>query len=107
MGAIADPSNEDLLRARGFEIMRVTSPPGLLTRFAATYRHFLGLLFGGLAAYVRHERAEGTGRGVTFLLVRLLAVLSAPFVDRELRTHPFAVQFRRRLERLGGPPWPR
>ena len=101
MGAIADPSNEDLLRARGFEIMRVTSPPGLLTRFAATYRHFLGLLFGGLAAYVRHERAEGTGRGVTFLLVRLLAVLSAPFVDRELRTQPFAVQFRRRLERLG------
>jgi len=101
MGAIADPSNEDLLRARGFEIMRVTSPPGLLTRFAATYRHFLGLLFGGLAAYVRHERAEGTGRGAKFLLVRLLAVLSAPFVDRELRAQPFAVQFRRRLERLG------
>ncbi|MDZ4861967.1 MAG: AarF/UbiB family protein [Gemmatimonadota bacterium] len=101
MGAIADPSNEDLLRARGFEIMRVTSPPGLLTRFAATYRHFLGLLFGGLAAYVRHERAEDTGRGAKFLLVRLLAVLSAPFVDRELRAQPFAVQFRRRLERLG------
>ena len=101
MVAIADTSNEDLLRARGFEIMRVTSPPGLLTRFAATYRHFLGLLFGGLAAYVRHERAEGTGRGAKFLLVRLLAALSAPFVDRELRAQPFAVQFRRRLERLG------
>ncbi len=101
MGAIADTSNEDLLRARGFEIMRVTSPPGLLTRFAATYRHFVGLLFGGLAAYVRHERAEGTGRGMKFLLVRLLAMLSAPFVDRELRAQPFAVQFRRRLERLG------
>lgn len=101
MGAIADTSNEDLLRARGFEIMRVTSPPGLLTRLVATYRHFLGLLFGGLAAYVRHERAEGTGRGVKFLLLRLVAVLSAPFVDRELRAQPFAVQFRRRLERLG------
>ncbi len=101
MAAIADTSNEELLRARGFEIMRVTSPPGLLTRFAATYRHFLGLLFGGLAAYVRHERAEGTGRGVKFLLIRLMAVLSAPFVDRELRAQPFAVQFRRRLERLG------
>jgi ubiquinone biosynthesis protein len=101
MAAIADTSNEELLRARGFEIMRVTSPPGLLTRFAATYRHFLGLLFGGLAAYVRHERAEGTGRGMKFLLIRLMAVLSAPFVDRELRAQPFAVQFRRRLERLG------
>jgi len=101
MAAIADTSNEELLRARGFEIMRVTSPPGLLTRFAATYRHFLGLLFGGLAAYVRHERAEGTGRGVKFLLIRLMAVLSVPFVDRELRAQPFAVQFRRRLERLG------
>ncbi len=93
--------NEDLLRARGFEIMRTTRPPGLLTRLLATYRHFLGLLFGGLAAYVRHERAEGTGRGVKFLLVRLVALLSAPFVDRELRAQPFAVQFRRRLERLG------
>ncbi len=101
MAAIADPSNEDLLRAHGFEIMRVTRPPGLLTRFAATYRHFLGLLFGGLAAYVRHEREEGTGRGFKFLLIRLVAAVSAPFVDRELRAQPFAVQFRRRLERLG------
>ncbi|MEO8634715.1 MAG: AarF/UbiB family protein [Gemmatimonadales bacterium] len=101
MGAIADTTNEDLLRARGFEIMRVTHPPGLLTRLVATYRHFLGLLFGGLAAYVRHERREGTGRGVKFLLARLVAVLSAPFVDRELRAQPFAVQLRRRLERLG------
>ena len=101
MGAIADTTNEDLLRARGFEIMRVTRPPGLLTRLVATYRHFLGLLFGGLAAYVRHARAEGTGRGVKFLLVRLVTLLSAPFVDRELRAQPFAVQFRRRLERLG------
>ncbi len=101
MAAIADTTNEDLLRARGFEIMRTTRPPSLLTRLVATYRHFLGLLFGGLAAYVRHERAEGTGRGVKFLLLRLVALLSTPFVDRELRAQPFAVQFRRRLERLG------
>lgn len=101
MAAIAETSNEDLLRARGFEITRVTKAPGLLTRVAATYRHFLGLLFGGLAAYVRHERAEGTGRGARFLLIRAVAVVTAPFVDRELRAQPFAVQFRRRLERLG------
>ncbi len=101
MAAIADTSNEDLLRARGFEIMRDTRPPGLLARIAATYRHFLGLLFGGLAAYVRHERAEGTGRGGKFLFIRVVAFLSAPFVDGDLRRQPFAVQFRRRLERLG------
>ena len=103
MDAIAETeaSNEEILRARGFEIMRVTSPPGLLTRLFATYRHFLGLLWGGLAAYVRNAKQEGSGRGFKFLLIRVAALLSAPFVDRELRAQPFPVQLRRRLERLG------
>jgi ubiquinone biosynthesis protein len=103
MAAIADAeaSSEEVLRAHGFEIMRVTSPPGLITRLFATYRQFLGLCFGGLAAYVRHAREEGTGRGFKFLLIRVVAVISAPFVDGELRAQPFAVQLRRRLERLG------
>ena len=103
MAAIAEAtaSNEELLRARGFEIMRVTSPPGLLTRFIATWRHCLGLLFGGLAAYVRNARQDGTGRGFKFVLIRIVSVASAPFVDGELRAQSFAVQLRRRLERLG------
>ena len=40
MGAIAEPATEEELRARGFELARVTSPPGILSRIYATYRHF-------------------------------------------------------------------
>jgi ubiquinone biosynthesis protein len=103
MGAIAEQAagQEAALRARGFEVMQVWRPQGLLRRLLTTWRHFLGLLFGGLAAQVRAQREEGTGRGGKFLLLRLLAGLSAPFVDRELRREPFPVQLRRRLERLG------
>ena len=63
-------------------------PSGLLRRLLVTWRHFLGLLFGGLAAYVRAQREEGTGRGLKFLLLRLLAAVTAPFVGRELRHEP-------------------
>ena len=103
MGAIAEQvaGQAEALRARGFEVMRVTRPPGLVRRLFVTWRHFLGLLFGGLAAQVRAQRADGTGRGLKFLLLRLLAALTSPFVDHELRSQPFAVQLRRRLERLG------
>ena len=103
MGAIAEQvaGQEEALRAQGFELMRVTRPHGLVRRLFTTWRHFLGLLFGGLAAQVRSQREEGTGRGLKFLLLRIVALLGYPFVDRRLRTEPFPVQLRRRLERLG------
>src|SRR5690606_10389377 len=103
MGAIAEQAagQADALRARGFEVMRVVRPSGLLRRLLATWRHFLGLLYGGLGAYVRARREDGTGRGLKFLLLRGLAALTTPLVDRRLRDEPFPVQLRRRLERLG------
>ena len=103
MGAIAEPAaaEEQALRERGFEVMRLRPPQGLLRRLLTTWRHFLGLLFGGLAAQVRTRRENGTGRGVKFLLLRMVAWTTAPFVDRELRPLPFPEQLRRRLERLG------
>jgi len=101
MAETAEAGSAADLRARGYEVMRVTSPPGLVTRLFATYRQFLGLLFGGVAAYVRHEKLEGTGRGLKFLVIRIFAWVTAPLVSRELRAQPFAVQFRSRLERLG------
>jgi ubiquinone biosynthesis protein len=103
MGAIAEQvaGQEAALRAGGFEVMRAWRRQGLLRRLLTTWRHFLGLLFGGLAAHVRTQREEGAGRGPRFLLLRILAGVSAPFVDRELRREPFPVQLRRRLERLG------
>lgn len=103
MGAIAEQAagQADALRARGFEVMHRWRPQGLFRRLLTTWRHFLGLLFGGLGAQVRSRRAEGTGRGFKFQLLRLLAALTRPLVARELRDEPFPVQLRRRLEWLG------
>jgi ubiquinone biosynthesis protein len=103
MGAIAEQAagQADALRARGYEVMNTWRPQGLVRRLLTTWRHFLGLLFGGLSAQVRSQREEGTGRGLKFLLLRLLASLTRPFVARELRDEPFPVQLRRRLEWLG------
>ena len=104
MAAIAEASaasQEEALRAKGFEIMRVTRPQGLVRRLFTTWRHFLGLSGGALVAHVRERHAEGEGRGLKWLMLRVLALLVTPFVDRDLRRQPFPVQLRRRLERLG------
>jgi len=84
-----------------FEELVVERAPGLTRRLLTTLRHFAGLGAGGLAAWVRRRREDGTGRGPGFLAARLVSALSAPFVDRRLRAQPFPVQLRRRLERLG------
>jgi len=81
--------------------MRVTRPQGLVRRLFTTWRHFLGLTAGALVAQVRTHREEGTGRGLKWLILRTVALLVTPFVDRTLRREPFPVQLRRRLERLG------
>ena len=84
-----------------FEEMRIVRPPGLVHRALTTWRHFLGLAFGGLAAWIRAKQADGSGHGLLFQLARVLNLLVFPFCDRELRRQAFAVQLRRRLERLG------
>jgi len=103
MGVIAEQAagQAEALRAQGFELMRSTRPQGLVRRLITTWRHFLGLLAGGLIAHVRHRREEGTTRGLSFFFLRLTAAAVYPFVDRALRAEPFPVQLRRRLERLG------
>jgi ubiquinone biosynthesis protein len=66
-----------------------------------TNRHLVGLLAGGLVAQARARRAAGTGRGLRFAGLAVLAAIVRPFVRRDLVRQPFAVQFRRRLELLG------
>jgi len=121
MGAIAEPeadssrnppsterdlfreplSNEDLLRAQGFEIMRTWKPQGLIRRMLVTWRQFLGLLFGGLLAQLKARTEDGSLKGWRRLALWFAALPGRLFVDRELRYEPFPVQLRRRLERLG------
>jgi ubiquinone biosynthesis protein len=97
-GSPAPPPPADDLA--GFELYVEPPPPTLVGRFRATNRHFLGLLFGGLRVWLR-DRPRTAPRGLRILLVRFVAALGGPFVDRGLRDLPFPVQLRRRLEILG------
>jgi ubiquinone biosynthesis protein len=84
-----------------FEVYQVLPRQSLFRRFLTTQRHLFGLVFGAMSVDVANKRATGTGRGVGFLLERLLNLVTRPFLDRSLRDLPFPVQLRRRLERLG------
>jgi ubiquinone biosynthesis protein len=87
--------------ANGFELMPDRRPPGMVSRIFTTYRHLNGLLFGGFVARVRHLKATGQGKGLSFAVQRVLALLIRPLVSRSLVRLPFPVQLRRRLEMLG------
>jgi ubiquinone biosynthesis protein len=83
-----------------WEILVERPPQGLLRRFFTTNRHFLALLFGGLAAWAR-DLPERRRHGLRYLAARLLGLLAWPFLDRRLARLPFPVQLRRRLEAMG------
>jgi ubiquinone biosynthesis protein len=87
--------------ASGFEVQPVARPVGLVRRAMTANRHLAGLALGGLVAFVRARRAEGEGRGLKFVPLRLAALLARPFVRRDLARESFPVQLRRRLELLG------
>jgi ubiquinone biosynthesis protein len=85
-----------------FEVMPDAPPPGLFRRFFATWRHISGMIFGGVAARVRSGLQQEERRtGIRFALLRTIAALTRPLLDRELTALPFPIQFRRRLEKLG------
>ncbi|MFL5537868.1 MAG: ABC1 kinase family protein, partial [Longimicrobiaceae bacterium] len=73
---------------------------GVVRRFFVVYRHVLGLLAGGSAAYVRALPRERR-HGLKSWFPRLTASLVWPFLDRGIRRLTFAQQLRRRLEILG------
>lgn len=84
----------------GFEVLREVPPPGLVWRFFTTWRHLLGLLFGGLAAHLRSLPSERRYT-VRVALLRLLIWAPALLVRRDLRKQSLPVQLRRRFELLG------
>ncbi len=86
----------------GYEILPDTPPAGLVRRFFVIQRHLIGLVFGGLSAYVRERRGQGAKRfRLLYWLAALLAWVTRPFINRSLVDKPFPVQLRRRLELLG------
>ena len=83
-----------------FEIYVEKPIPGLVRRYFTTTRHIFGLILGGLAAYV--AGTKGKPKPFTgFILVRVLVFFTGPLLKKELRSKPFPVQLRRRLEILG------
>ena len=94
----ADPPKPGVEPA--FERYVDTGDHGLIRRFLATNRHALGLLFGGLAAWLRALPPRQRRRPRTLLLRSFSAVAGLP-VNRTLRRQPFPVQLRRRFEMLG------
>lgn len=73
---------------------------GAFRRFFTVYRHVLGLLAGGIIAYVR-ALPPGEKKGFAHLPARFWAFVLRPFVKRDMRDLSFAQQLRRRLEILG------
>ena len=86
---------------KGFELLEVKPPQGIVRRAVASNRQLLGLLAGGLVAWTREKRNRGETRSARYALVAAFAAMARPFVRRDLVDLPFAVQFRRRLELLG------
>ena len=85
-------------RVGDFPLLVETPPPGLIGRYLGTQKHVLGLIFGGLAAWVR-SRHPPYPRG--YGLARFASFCTRPLLDKELLAQPFPVQLRRRLEILG------
>jgi ubiquinone biosynthesis protein len=94
-------SQEEQLRALGFEIMRAWKPQGMIRRLLVTCRHFLGMLFGALAYRATARTREPGAGNLRAVLLGLAALPGRLLVDRQLRREPIPVQLRRRLERLG------
>jgi ubiquinone biosynthesis protein len=85
----------------GFVVQPVAKPVGLVRRAMTANRHLAGLALGALVSFVRARRANGNGRGLKFVPLRVAALLARPLVRRDLADEPFPVQLRRRLELLG------
>jgi len=85
----------------GFEPYQERRPPGLVTRFFETFIQLLGLTLGGGLDFVRQKKELGEHRTLGILLLRLFLAFTWPFLDKNIVTLPFPIQFRLRMEKLG------
>lgn len=72
----------------------------VVRRLFLIHRHMIGLIMGGIIAYVASLSPERK-KGIRSLPSRFIALVVWPFLKPELRNLPFPKQFRLRLELLG------
>jgi ubiquinone biosynthesis protein len=94
-------SGQDAAPNGEFELLEERPPDSLLLRLYVTIRNVAGLVFGGGYAYVRERKAQGTAGNLSILILRFLLAFTWPFLNKEIISYPFPVQFRRRLEMMG------
>lgn len=105
-GAVPGPTPEPPRTVRpdevppGFERLADERPPGLARRLVSTVRHVVGLLAGGLFAYVRDEWRGGR-RTLGIVVLAIPALVARPLLKGSIVRRPFAQQLRKRLELLG------
>ncbi len=73
---------------------------GIFRRFFQIQRHLIGTLLGGVIAY-RNALPPDRKKGMRSFTARFWAIMFRPFVSKEIRNEPFAIQLRKRLELLG------
>ncbi len=73
---------------------------GVFRRYFQIQRHVLGLLFGGVVAFVNALPRERK-KGLRSMWSRFWAFIIRPFLLKDVRNETFPVQLRKRLEYLG------
>jgi ubiquinone biosynthesis protein len=84
-----------------YEIYDERQPKGWILRFLGTLRQLLALLIGAGFEYIREMKEKGKGWSLSVILLRIILALAWPFMNKDIISQPFPVQFRRRLELMG------
>lgn len=76
-------------------------PQGWIRRSLWTLIQLLALLIGEGFVYVREMKSQGKGWQLRVILLRFILAITWPFMNKDIISKPFPVQFRRRLELMG------
>lgn len=96
-----DQPQQDTKLDSGFEQYQERNPPGLIRRFFETLGQILGLVFGGVGAYINDMKSQGKAGYLGVFLLRVIYFFAYPILDKRIVKQPFPIQFRLRLEKLG------
>ena len=59
----------------GYEILVEKKSEGLIRRFFVTFRHSIGLIWGGIYTYIQRQKAAGKGWSFFTIILRIMLAL--------------------------------